>query len=62
MFLHLHVYTYLNNVFILLFPWFQAKQEQALLEQQQWLQTQQALQQQQLQLPQQPDGNEDDYS
>ncbi|XP_011456170.1 protein Dr1-like [Crassostrea angulata] len=39
-----------------------AKQEQALLEQQQWLQTQQALQQQQLQLPQQPDSNEDDYS
>lgn len=62
MFLHLHVYTYVNNVFILLFPWFQAKQEQALLEQQQWLQTQQALQQQQLQLPQQPDSNEDDYS
>jgi hypothetical protein len=42
--------------------WLQAKQEQALLEQQQWLQTQQALQQQQLQLPQQPDSNEDDYS
>ena len=40
----------------------QAKQEQALLEQQQWIQTQQALQQQQLQLPQQPDSNEDDYS
>ncbi|XP_062580475.1 protein Dr1-like [Saccostrea cucullata] len=39
-----------------------AKQEQALLEQQQWLQTQQALQQQQLQLPQQPESNEDDYS
>lgn len=56
------MYIHLNNVFILLFPWFQAKQEQALLEQQQWLQTQQALQQQQLQLPQQPDSNEDDYS
>lgn len=41
---------------------FQAKQEQALLEQQQWLQMQLALQQQQQQqLQQRPDEN-DDYS